>query len=160
MLDLEYKSDYSIDVLCDAPYLICVNKNIDPCYSKRMYLSSNGQEISEHKVLSMLPDAPNKKALNRTEKLVISLTERLNNNKNKGLSGYDVAFNYNLNGDYFGRPIIYPVTNNACGGISKGSMQFILDYCKNKMLDPYFTYTNIHSEKERYGTYTPCVSFH
>ena len=160
LLDLGYKSDHQIDVLMDAPYLILKEGRIEPIYSNSKYVGCSEKSVNEHRVLSLRPSI-GKIKLSKFDEKVIKLVTSLNSNKNMGLSGYNVAFNYDLSdGTGIKRTKIYPVTDTAGGGISVETIKFIIEYSDKNQLDAYFTYCNIHEENKRYGTYTPCVCFY
>ena len=158
--DLGYKSDSAIEVLADAPFLLINDNTVKAIYSVGEYNRCPLKEVSEHKILSIHASIEVKK-LSRVEQLIIKLVNKLNMNKYKDISGYEVAFNYNFDvKGYPDRPRIYPVTNCACGGISSETMQLIIDFSKENGISPYFTYCSVKGQTEKYGTYSPCVTFY
>jgi hypothetical protein len=160
LLIVGYKLTDTIEKTLDAPFLIFNNNEIKLCYSANEFRDNSCKLITGEKLLKLRPKTEVKeiKKLSKREQEFYKLLKLLNNSKNSNITGYDVSWTIQKKKYEDYRWEILPISPSACGLISMEHLELILNFAKeHQWVSVSISYTNWSEEKERYGTYTPCV---
>lgn len=162
--NIGYKLTDSIDVILDAPFLLLdeETQHVSPCLSANKFREYNrGKLLTQEQVLKLRPinEIKDVKKLDKKEQSYYKLLKLLNNSKNSKITGYDVSWTIQeCKNKMLGGYEILPISPHACGSISMKHLEIILNFAKeHQNIFICIGYTNYSYEKERYGTYTPCV---
>lgn len=155
-----YKSNSTVEELCDAPYLFISDNDVSPCFSATQFRDSNKKLMSQEKVLKLRPinESKDVKKLDKRQRDMYKLMKLLNNSKNSKITTYDVS--WTIQEDQYDKYKfeLLPISPFACGSISMEHLEIILKFAKeHQWISCSIGYTNWNNEKQRYGTSAPCV---
>lgn len=163
LINIGYATDKSVEELIDSPYILFYGEKFTSSNSVKEYKDFNGTEKTKEQILKLRPikEKENIKTLTKKEQKLYQLLKLLNTNKYSKITGYDVSWDIQEKESDRGRFEIFPISPQACGSISMEHLEIILDFAKkNTDLHPTLSYTNYNKNKERYGTYRPCIYFY
>jgi len=155
-----YKLTDSVEKIIDSPFLLFTENEIKTCYSAKEFNNYAGKLKTQEQLLKLRPKNEVKEFsnLSKREQEFYKLLNLLNNAKNNKIAGYDVSWTIQKKryADY--RWEILPISPFACGSISMEHLGIVLNFAKeHQWHNISISYTNWSQEKERYGTYTPCI---
>ena len=155
-----YKLTDTIEKTLDAPFLLFHNNEIKICYSASEFRDNSGKLKTSEQLLKLRPKTETKDVsrLSKREQSFYKLLKLLNSSMNSKITGYDVSWTIQKKKYEDYRWEILPISPFACGSISMEHLEIILNFAKeHQFASVSISYTNWSEEKERYGTYTPCV---
>lgn len=160
LLIIGYKLTDTIEKTLDAPFLIFNNNEIKICYSANEFRDNSGKLKTGEHLLKLRPKNEIKQVskLLKREQEFYKLLKLLNNSKNSKITNYDVSWTIQKKKYEDYRWEILPINPFSCGSISMEHLEIIVNFAKeHQFAHVSISYTNWSEEKERYGTYTPCV---
>jgi len=163
LLSIGYILGDKIEDLIGFPYVLIKENTLYICDSVKEFNDFDGALKTKEQILKVRPaeEKAKIKTLNKKEQKLHELLRLLNGKKNSQITGYDVSWSIQEKKDEVGRYEILPISPHACGSISMEHLEIVLDFAKkNPYLFPTLSYTNYNGEKERYGTYIPCIYFY
>lgn len=163
LITIGFTTDQDLENIIDAPYIIFKNNKFYTCYSVKEFNDFDGILKTKEQILKLRPieEKSKIKTLSKKEQKLHELLRLLNTQKNSKITEYDVSWSIQEKEREAGRYEIFPISPTACGSISMEHLEIILDFAKkNTNLYPTLSYTNYNKNKERYGTYRPCIYFY
>ncbi len=164
LLNIGYTLGDDVEDLIGFPYIIIKENTLYMCDSVSKFNSFDGELKTKEQILKVRPvgeKAKVEKLLSKKEQKLHELLRLLNTQKNSKITGYDVSWTIQDKKYETDRYEILPISPHACGNISMEHLEIILNFAKKyNYLYPVMSYTNYNREKERYGTYTPCIYFY
>ena len=160
-----YQLQDTVTSLMDAPYLFIIDNKVSAVFSANKFRNSSEELVKEERVLKLRPADEKKKAkkLPEAEKLAYKLVGILNKSVNSKITGYDVSWDVQESSNPYFKGVleVFPISPQACGDISLKHLKIILNFAEENPLYHFaFGYTNVNNEKEKYGTYTPCIKIY
>ena len=163
LLNIGYATTFTVEELIDSPYILIKDNSIKTCSSVKDFNDFSGELKTKEQILKCRPllEKTAVKKLSHKEQKIFELMRLLNTKKYSQVTGYDVSWTVQAVKNEHDRYQLLPISPHACGSISMEHLEIILEFAKkNTYLHPTLSYTNYNGEKERYGTYTPCIYFY
>jgi hypothetical protein len=160
LLNIGYKSNHSVEALCNSPYIIAHNNYLLSINLVSPYRESNFHELNESSLLKLQPEI-NIIKTDKVFEIGSKLIKYLNTKKISLSDDYEVIFAIQKpnNEMLCNKWEILPISPNACGSISMEKMKLIMGWLdKNSpSIDYSFSYTDYNENKVKYGTSRPCI---
>jgi len=163
LLNIGYILSNTMEELIDSPYILIEENTLRICSSIKEFNEFKGNQKTKEQILKLRysEEKDKIKTLGKKEQKLHELLRLLNSAKNSKITGYDVSWSIQEKKYERGRYEIFPISPNACGSISMEHLEIILNFNKkNPDLSPTLSYTDYNREKERFGTYKPCIYFY
>lgn len=163
LLSIGYILGDNIENIIDFPYIIIKENTLYTCDSVKEFNDFVGELKTKESILKIRPvgEKLKIKTLDKKEQKLHELLRLLNTQKNSKITDYDVSWSIQEKKRDIGRYEIFPISPHACGSISMEHLEIVLNFSKkHSYLYPVLSYTNYNREKDRYGTYTPCIMFY